>query len=316
MRYNVANSLELFEFHDAYFSFISFNGADLTVSAEMVNIHKHAEQNPYDWDMEIEQAQIIFRSFHSPTYEPGRTWETDKDGTARPVGPQVVFSAQDAMDRILKELGRGFTVYGFSKNDDGSYGIEGSGLEPFFHMTFSFDRVETQWDTYKKKAWYELHKQYQHRIKVGTPNGTCDAELRVIYHMEDVYFQGKKQNAPIICVGITYENQEFWGRSQSDILEAAYADLQNILPAGVFLKCCLTCRHGNMCPYCNGDTVYCTKEHTVTSKDDVCELFNQMAARGPGEMNAHQRYYGDFCESYLPQDDGHYTYNDYTYYLT
>lgn len=150
-------------------------------------------------------------------------------------------------------------------------------------------------------------------IKLDTPNGECDAELRIVYHTENACTQG---NAPIISVGITYGNQEFRGYSKSSTPEIAYANLQKSLPAGVFLKCCLTCRHGNMCPYSNDDAVYCTKDYTVTSKEDVCNLIDRIVKQDFGELDARQRDYGDFCESYLPQDDAHYTYNDYSYYIT
>ena len=150
-------------------------------------------------------------------------------------------------------------------------------------------------------------------IKLDTPNGECDAELRIVYHTENACTQG---NAPIISVGITQGNQEFRGYSKSSTPEIAYANLQKSLPAGVFLKCCLTCRHGNMCPYSNDDAVYFTNDYTVTSKDDVCNLIDRIVKQDFGELDARQRDYGDFCESYLPQDDAHYTYNDYSYYIT
>ncbi len=313
MKYRAENDLSLFEFHDSRFSFVSFDGTDLTISADFLNIHKCTEQNPSDYDMEIECAQITFRNFHSPSYEPGKAWKTGADGKEHPVGPRVVFSGQEAMDKILKELQNQITVYEFGKTDDGSYYIDGSGIEPFFTMTLCFDNTEIMWDAYKKKAWYEAHKQYQHTIKLDTPNGECDAELHIIYHTEDVYFKAKKEKAPVISAGITYQNQEFWGYSHTDTWELAFADLQRQLPSGVFLKCCMTCRHGNQCPY-GGDDVYCTKDHLITSKDDVCTLFDQMAVN-PRQIEARHRQYGDFCESYQTQGKGFYTYNDYAYFL-
>ena len=80
MKYCAKNDLSLFEFHDAAFSFVSFDGKDLVVSASMVNIHKDAPQNPHECDMEIASAQITFQNFHSATYEPEREWVTGEDG--------------------------------------------------------------------------------------------------------------------------------------------------------------------------------------------------------------------------------------------
>ena len=104
MKFCVKNDLSIFEFHDSEFSFVSYDGTDLVVSASMVNIHKDTPQNTSDHDLEITSAQITFKNFHSPTYEPGRVWEMGEDGKSYPVGPQVIFREKDAIDRILEEL--------------------------------------------------------------------------------------------------------------------------------------------------------------------------------------------------------------------
>jgi len=70
MKFCVKNDLSIFEFHDSEFSFVSYDGTDLVVSASMVNIHKDTPQNTSDHDLEITSAQITFKNFHSPTYEP------------------------------------------------------------------------------------------------------------------------------------------------------------------------------------------------------------------------------------------------------
>ena len=75
MKFCVENDLSLFEFHDSEFSFVSFDGKDLIVSASMVNIHKDTPQNPSDYDMEIASAQIAFKIFTQPLTnreEPGK----------------------------------------------------------------------------------------------------------------------------------------------------------------------------------------------------------------------------------------------------
>jgi len=135
VKFCARNDLSIFEFHDSEFSFISFDGLDLVVSASMVNIHKDTPLNPSDCDMEIASAQITFKNFHSATYEPGRTWKTDEDGKSYPVGPCVVYSGQDGIDRILEELKNEIAVYHFEKKDRG-YSIGGCGIEPYFTMEF------------------------------------------------------------------------------------------------------------------------------------------------------------------------------------
>ena len=67
MQYRAENNLDLFEFHDSVFSLVSFDGTDLIVSARCLNIHKNTEQNPSDYDMEIDCAEIIFRDFRPQT---------------------------------------------------------------------------------------------------------------------------------------------------------------------------------------------------------------------------------------------------------
>lgn len=155
MKYCAKNDLSLFEFHDAMFSFVSFDGKDLVVSASMVNVQKDAPQNPFDCDMEIASAQITFQNVHAATYEPEREWVTGEDGESHPVGPRVVFSGQDAIDRIIEELQYEITVYHLVKNEDRGYSLGGGGIEPYFEMEFDFDDVVVSWDEYKKKAWYE-----------------------------------------------------------------------------------------------------------------------------------------------------------------
>lgn len=39
MKYHVENNLDLFEFHDADFSFVSFDNNELTLSAKHLNFH-------------------------------------------------------------------------------------------------------------------------------------------------------------------------------------------------------------------------------------------------------------------------------------
>lgn len=157
MKYCVEKNLSVFEFHDAVFSLVRFDGKDLVISAAMLNIHKGTPQNPSAYDMEIEDAQITFRNFHSANYEPGRAWETDADGNSYQVGPRIILSGQDGIDQILKELTHKIWVYHLEKEETGGYSIGGCGTEPYFTIEFDFDEVTVCWDKYSQKAWYERH---------------------------------------------------------------------------------------------------------------------------------------------------------------
>lgn len=310
MKYCVENDLSIFEFHDSVFSYVSFDGTDLIVSGSMVNIHKDTPQNPSEHDMEITSAQITFKNFHSATYEPGRAWETDENGKSYPVGPRVVYSGQDGIDRILEELRNEISVYHFEKEECG-YSIGGFGIEPYFEIEFDFDSVVVCWDEYKKKAWYELHRQYRYDAVVHTPNGDETVKLLVNCHEEPVYYKGNLEQAPTVNVRCTYGGKEYWGHGSDYLGIDAFADLQRKLPTDVFLKCCLTCRHGNLCPVGNSiNEVFCTKDILIEQKSD---LF--FCTEDTKERTKRSRQYCCLCEDFQPQSDDFYTYNDYLFFL-
>lgn len=311
MKYCAKNDLSMFEFHDAGFSFVSFDGKDLVVSASMVNIHKDAPQNPYDCDMELASAQITFQNVHSATYEPGRAWVIGEDGESHPVGPRVVFSGQDAIDRIMEELQHEIIVYHLEKKEDHGYSLEGCGIESYFEMEFDFDGVVVSWDEYEKKAWYELHRQYRYDSVLDTPQGEVTVQLHIVYHEESMYYQDTLEEPPIVDVGCKYDGQYYWGHGHDELWIDAFADLQRQLPADVFLKCCLTCRHGNMCPVGNGtNEVFCTKDVLITQKSDL-----YFYTEDNDERAKRSRQYCGLCEDYQPQTDDFYTYTDYLHFL-
>ena len=308
MKFFVEDNLSLFEFHDSEFSLVSFDGTDLIISASMVNIHKDTPQNPSDYDMEISSAQISFRNFRSATYEPGRPWKTDEDGKSYPVGPRVVYSGQDGIDHVLEELRNDITVYHFVKKEDAGYSIGGCGIEPYFEMEFEFDSVTVSWDEYKKKAWYELHRQYRYDTVLCTPNGDVAVKLMVNCHEEPVYYKGNLEQPPSVNVGCTFEGKEYWGHCSDYLWIDAFSDLQRQLPEGVLLKCCLTCRHGNLCPVGNTvNEVFCTKDVMIPQKSDL-----YFYTEDDREREKRSRQYCDLCEAYQHQTDDFYTYNEFT----
>lgn len=310
MKFCVKNDLSIFEFHDSEFSFVSYDGTDLVVSASMVNIRKDTPQNTSDHDLEITSAQITFKNFHSPTYEPGRAWEMGEDGKSYPVGPQVIFREKDAIDRILEELQNEITVFYFEKEDHG-YSIGGCGIEPYFTMEFDFDHVIVCWDEYKEKAWYELYRQYRYDAVLQTPNGDVAVKLWVGYDEEPLYDKESLEQQLTVNVGCTFDDKDYWGHGSDYLWIDAFADLQRQLPEGVFLKCCLTCKHGNLCPVGNDrNKVFCTKDVLITQKSDL-----YFYTEDDGEREKRSRQYCGLCEDYQPQTNDFYTYNDYLYEL-
>lgn len=306
MKFCVENDLSIFEFHDSYFNFVSFDGCDLTLSAEHINIHKNTIQNPSNHDMEIGCAQLVFKSFSPSVYEPGRVWKTAEDGNSYPVGPQIVFTAQDAMERFLAELQNGFTVLHFEEEGCGKYSIGGIGLEPYFTIEFSFDHVVVCWDEYKTKAWYELHRQYSFDAVLSTASGDKEVKLKVIYHESD-----DPDQSPAVSTICSFNGKEYIGRGSDYLWIDAFADLQKHLPEGVTLKCCLTCRHGNLCPIGdNHNELFCTKDVSITQKSDL-----YFYTEDSKEQEKRLRQYCSLCEDFMPQTESFFTYNDYLYFL-
>ena len=111
---------------------------------------------------------------------------------------------------------------------------------------------------------------------------------------------------------LVYDGTEYRGQGNDYLLTDTLADLQMKLPEDVQLACCMTCRHGNMCPYGNKENqLICTKGITITSKEDMLDLFDQT---DPFEERAVASL--DFCEDFVCQSDDYYTYNDYFYQLS
>jgi len=79
------------------------------------------------------------------------------------------------------------------------------------------------------------------------------------------------------------------------------------------IKCFMTCRHGNMCPYGNEPgKLFCTKDFIVNSKEDMCNLF---ANHEKSNIFDKAKNVVDSCDDYITQSNDYYTYNDYLYYF-
>lgn len=112
-------------------------------------------------------------------------------------------------------------------------------------------------------------------------------------------------------ITLTYNGIQYRGKGTDYIWVDTFADLQHQLPEGMQLACCMTCRHGNTCPY--GDEtniIFCTKDLKISSKRDMCEVFDRQDAFGKREVCA----YG-YCNDFVYQTEDYYTYSDYLYIL-
>ena len=160
MRYVSVNRPTDFEFHDAKFMLESFDNTHLKVRASYVNVHKDAEQNPFETDMEIDKAYITFDGFDLISYEPSRESKQGEDGEYYFVGDRVILTEKNAYIQFEKMLKNGFTVYDFGLYNDSTYFIDALSNDPFFTVLFKFDKFTVEWDEYKGKAWYASKKQH------------------------------------------------------------------------------------------------------------------------------------------------------------
>ncbi len=155
MKYHSKNMLSDFEFHDAYFKLESFENNTLVVIVQHLNIHKSANQNQNSTDMEIERAKITFDKFCVKSFEPGRVWKQNENGTLYTDEPQLIYHGRTAEEKLFSEFSSGTTVLEFGVLENENYYLDGIGIEPWFQTQFIFDFVNIEWDDYKKPAWYE-----------------------------------------------------------------------------------------------------------------------------------------------------------------
>ena len=131
-------------------------------------------------------------------------------------------------------------------------------------------------------------------------------ELFSVEYSEDV-------DPEIVRVWLKYDDKEYWGNGTDYTGIDAYADLQNQLPEGVTLKCCLSCRHGSMCPFGNQpNELFCLKESKVGSKAELSELSFWASEE---EKHKRSRHYTDTCEDWEAQSGDYFTYTDFPLYL-
>lgn len=294
------NRLGDFDFHDAEMRLKSYDGNTLVISVKNLNIHKNTPQNGSDSDMELAETVMTFSGVSTLSYE------TDDD-------PAVILTGDQAASRFLKELKAGLFVFSLEEETPRQIVMDGCGDSPYFAARFAYDSVRVEWDAYRKKAWYELHRYYKREICLATPEGEQKTKLEIYCHDEDVYDvrEDKMQAAPLVTVHLRYRDQEYRGMGSDDYWNDAFADLQKHLPPGVALKCCLTCRHGNLCPVGNNiDELFCTEDVSITQKNDLYFYTEDNAQR-----EKRRRSSTDLCGKFQPQSEGYYTYNDYLYYL-
>ena len=150
-----------------------------------------------------------------------------------------------------------------------------------------------------------MKKVLRANVPLLTPNGKTMVPIVITYDDSEVIANPQSE------INLLYNGIEYNGYGADYLWTDTLADLQTKLPNDVKLACCMTCRHGNMCPYGNTENqLFCTKDIRITSKEDMCNLFDQT---DPFEERSVASL--DFCDDFVYQSDEYYIYNDYPYQL-
>ena len=168
---------------------------------------------------------------------------------------------------------------------------------------------------YSKPAKYS--KVVYSDLIISTLDGEkiCRSCISRIYDKDELFSVDDPEDVDPkkVRVWLKYDDKEYWGNGTDYTGIDAYADLQNQLPEGVTLKCCLSCRHGSMCPFGNQpNELFCLKESKVGSKAELSELSFWTSEE---EKHKRSRHYTDACEDWEAQSGDYFTYTDFPLYL-
>ena len=143
------------------------------------------------------------------------------------------------------------------------------------------------------------------QIQIQTDEQDQSLDLMIEYDHEDT------DMVTSMTLRTTYQGKEIVAIGTEYPFEDAFSELQRRLPDNVQIRCCVACRHGNLCPAGNAlGEVFCTKDVIVRTKMDAFHYTTD-------DDNAEQRlrHYWDVCEDFCPQDEETFTYSSYLYYL-
>ncbi len=209
-------------------------------------------------------------------------------------------SAGNAVD-ILK------TKDGFCQHPDKFYILKVFRFKnpKFLNRTFWIDGFTTYTYTKQEKGKPKMKSTIETQITLITPKGITKVPLHISYdNSEDIA-------TPETKINLIYNNITYQGKGNDYLWVDVFADLQKKLPENVKLACCMTCQHGNMCPFGNKpNELFCTKNIAVNNKTDVCDLFSNH------DFFENAVSYCDYCDNFAYQNENVYTYNDYLYYLS
>lgn len=145
----------------------------------------------------------------------------------------------------------------------------------------------------------------QAQITLFSPTDKTTVPIQITYDDDE------NTPNPISKIRLVYNNIEYCGNGTNYLWVDTFADLQSKLPNNIKLACCMTCRHGNMCPYGNRENLlFCTKDVCIKSKEDMCNLFDKNILLSEREVFSY-----NYCDNFIYQNDDYFTYNDYLFCL-
>lgn len=146
-----------------------------------------------------------------------------------------------------------------------------------------------------------MKKSIKSEIHLLTPSGKTLVPIQINYDDDE------NLTHPLSEISVIYSNNNYTGKGTDYLWVDTFADLQVKLPQNVKIACCMTCRHGNICPYGNRENeLFCTKDILIHNKSDILDLFDESDPFSERLVSSL-----DFCHSFVYQSDEYYTYNDY-----
>lgn len=309
MAFCIKNSISDLEFNDSEIFGCKSEKSNLTLYIKHLNVKRNTVENSSDFDMEIDVAKLTFFNLSFVSLKLGDTWAPDNNGVMQCTKKGKKFSGIRGAKKFIKEISNSFCLSKFvtskipditNGTDVFSHELSCHGChEPYFDVVLLSDSFTIEWDRYRQKAWYEYTKQFSEPVLVKSSGIDQTIEANIISRFND--------DGDVISssVGINIDNDRLWGMGSTK--EYAILNLIKQLPHTIKLKSCITCRHGNFCPYGdNEDEIFCLKDIIPTQKTDI--LFY---TSDPAECDKRLRRLLSVCDDYKPMEKDFYTYNDY-----
>lgn len=299
----VTDNLDDFEFQDAYVKAAEYRQPKLILHVDGLNIRKEATQNSYSCDMQIDDACITFQDIMLDKYVE-HSFATGKIAVSK---NDLEYSGEEAKRLFQQAFKKGFLINTLSPTIQGVCLIgmlpdspEDNNDASFFSMYIRFVSVSVKWQNCCAQAWHVRQNQKNYPLCIASPGRELTVEALLSAREE-------KENSPSRTVSATVDGVLYIGTAEST--ELALIDIAKQLPGRCSIKSCLSCRHGNFCPFGNADNeIFCIKDFSPKQKSDLYEV-----TQNGLERIKRRHLLFDLCPDYMPAIEEYYHYNDYLY---